>query len=283
MKDLSPNLEAHLASNATTLARCWRISRLDGVVLGFTDHDADLLFDGTTFSALDGLASTGDVAKTGFGVGGLEIAGALSSTGLDAQDLSAGRYDGASVEFFLVNWADVADHVLLRRGTLGEVTRADDGFRAEIRGPMQQLETVRGRVFSRTCDADLGDRRCGVDVAPYTRTVTVIDGTGPQVRVSGLEGFESGWFAGGAATVLTGAEAGARLSIAAHTAGVATAVLTFRPEVCRFVDGDTIAVVAGCDKSFGTCGRKFANALNFRGFPHLPGNDKVLGYARRGS
>ena len=42
--------------------------------------------------------------------------------------------------------------------------------------------------------------------------------------------------------------------------------------------GDTFSVVAGCDKKFATCKAKFANALNFRGFPHLPGNDAAYGY-----
>jgi hypothetical protein len=28
---------------------------------------------------------------------------------------------------------------------------------------------------------------------------------------------------------------------------------------------------------------KFANGLNFRGFPHIPGNDFVLSYARAGN
>ena len=44
------------------------------------------------------------------------------------------------------------------------------------------------------------------------------------------------------------------------------------------VVGDQVRLVAGCDKTFATCKAKFANALNFRGFPHLPGNDAAYGY-----
>jgi uncharacterized phage protein (TIGR02218 family) len=43
--------------------------------------------------------------------------------------------------------------------------------------------------------------------------------------------------------------------------------------------GDVFTVTAGCDKRFATCSGRFANALNFRGFPHLPGNDFVVAYA----
>lgn len=34
---------------------------------------------------------------------------------------------------------------------------------------------------------------------------------------------------------------------------------------------------AGCDKRFTTCRNKFGNGVNFRGFPHLPGNDFIIG------
>jgi uncharacterized phage protein (TIGR02218 family) len=43
------------------------------------------------------------------------------------------------------------------------------------------------------------------------------------------------------------------------------------------------SVLAGCDKAFSTCKKKFDNALNFRGFPHLPGNDVAYSYVVEGS
>ena len=47
MRSLSPAMQAALSREATTLARCWRLARRDGLVLGFTDHDRDLVLDGT--------------------------------------------------------------------------------------------------------------------------------------------------------------------------------------------------------------------------------------------
>jgi uncharacterized phage protein (TIGR02218 family) len=47
-------------------------------------------------------------------------------------------------------------------------------------------------------------------------------------------------------------------------------------------NGDLFVVTAGCDKRFETCRSKFSNTVNFRGFPHLPGNDFVAGYAVSG-
>ncbi len=58
MKSLPPALQAHLDTGATTLGWCWRLTRRDGTMLGFTDHDRDLAFDATTFAAATGFTAT---------------------------------------------------------------------------------------------------------------------------------------------------------------------------------------------------------------------------------
>lgn len=280
MRVVSAGLAAHLAGGATTVCRCWRLERVDGTAMGFTDHDRDVVFGGETFAAATGLASSGDVTRAGLSVGGLEVMGALTSAGLDAGELSSGLYDFARVTLWLVNWADPDERVVLREGTLGEVTREDGAFRAEVRGPMQALETVRGRIVSRGCEADLGDARCGVDLAALTQAGTVTAVEGEVVVVSGPQ-RPSGWFAGGSLVVASGVEAGARRAIAHHAADGA-AVLTLRSGLVALATGDAVEVVPGCDKAFSTCREKFANAARFRGFPHLPGNDRAFAYARSG-
>jgi uncharacterized phage protein (TIGR02218 family) len=280
---LPAGLAAHLASGTTTLCRCWRLARTDGVVLGFTDHDREVVFGGVAYSAMTGVSSSGDVTKAGLGVGGLEIAGALSSAGLEAGDLEDGVWDGAAVELYLVNWRVPVERVLLRRGKLGEVTREDGAFSAEVRGPMQALETVRGRVYTKACDADLGDGRCRVALAALTRTATVVAVAGSRVTVSGIADLAPGWLADGIATVTSGAATGQRRGIAVHSAAGASTLVVLRGAVPELVAGATLSLSPGCDKRWETCGGKFVNTLNFQGFPHLPGNDKALGYAREAS
>ena len=280
MRALPAALKAHLQSGSTTVCRCWQLTRTDGVVLGFTDHDRALAFEGVTFSSTEGLEASSDVTKAGFGVGGLEIDGAFSSAALEVTDLQSGLYDGAQVTLWLVNWADVAQRVVLREGTLGEVTRADGAFRAEVRGPMQALETVRGRVVSTTCDADLGDTRCTVDLSALAQPATVVSVDGARLVLSGIAGHPAGWFAGGVAVVTSGADAGVRRLIVRHTLEAVGVVLTLREAIVGLVVDDTLSVTPGCDKRFATCAEKFGNSLNFQGFPHLPGNDRAFSYAR---
>jgi uncharacterized phage protein (TIGR02218 family) len=286
VRSIDPNLAAHLAAGVTTLALCWRVTRGDGVVLGFTDHDRTLAFDGVDYEPESGLDASEDVSATGFAIGGLEALGALSSERLAAGDLAAGLYDDAEVAIWLVNWTTPAERHLMRVGHLGEVIREDGAFRAEVRGLAAALDQPQGRVFRHTCDADLGDARCGVDLGDpaFTGAGTVAAAADRRrFAAGGLAGFAAGWFDRGRLTWTGGANTGRAMEVRAHrVAGATVTVELWQPMHAAIEAGDAFDVTAGCDKLFSTCQAKFANAINFRGFPHMPGNDFALSYARTG-
>lgn len=286
MKSLSPEFQAHLESGATTLCTCWKLERRDGAVLGFTDHDAPLTFGGDTYEAVSGMSATAIETSAGLAVDNLDVLGALTSDRLSEDDLAAGLFDDAAVEIWRVNWADTAQRVLLRKGNLGEVARGRSAFRAEVRGLAHRLNQPVGRIYQYTCDAEVGDARCGVALAApaYTGAGTVTAVRGPRiVEASGLEGFASDWFARGLMQVTGGANQGLAFELRGHIRESATAVLEiWQPAPHAFGVGDTFTVSAGCDKSFATCKAKFANHLNYRGFHLMPGNDFVTRYPRRG-
>lgn len=282
MRAVGSSLAAHLASGATTLATCWKIVRADGVVLGFTDHDRPLSFDGVIYepdAGADGAAleSTSDLA-----VDNSEIEGALTSDALSAEDLAAGRYDDAAVEIWRVNWTDVAERLLLKRGAIGEVAREGDRFRAEIRGASHQLSRTVGRVYQRGCDAIVGDARCGVDLAAAAYqgagiVAAILDDQ--RFLASGLSSFAARWFAHGALYWTAGANAGEKASVKAHDKNPSgDAISLWLPAGKPVAIGDAFGVTAGCDKRRDTCARKFANLVNFRGFPLMPGDDFAISY-----
>ncbi len=279
MKDFPAAFAARLADGATTFCRCWRLVRGDGAVLAITDHDQPLTVDGTTYQPEDGAEATSDVAGGDFATGGLDLSGALSASGLDAADLAAGRYDGARIELRLVDWREPEVFALLRVGTLGEVTLADGAFRAEVRGAAAALARVTGRTLSPACDADVGDTRCRVDLtaAAYAATVSVVADLGEgRLVVDGLTGFADGWFTHGWLTVTDGTAAGFAAGIKRHGADVDGAAVDLWTLPPVSLAGAAVRLTAGCDRSFATCAAKFANILNFRGCPHIPGNDVAL-------
>jgi uncharacterized phage protein (TIGR02218 family) len=282
MRNLPEALSDHLATGATTLCRCWRVTRRDEVVQGFTDHDEDIVFDATVFRAGTGFEGTEIEARLGFAVTGSELHGALSSDTLSDDDLAAGRYDDAKIELFLVDWSNPENRLLLRVGNLGEVRREDSAFSAEVRGIACRLDEEKGRIFAATCDADLGDARCKIDLNdPAFRgegTIAAVEGTS-LFLASGLDGFADGWFTQGRLQWMTGANAGLAIEIKEHRVDEGVHLSLWQTMPASLTAGDSFVVTAGCDKRFETCAAKFANALNFRGFPHLPGNDFVVAYA----
>jgi uncharacterized phage protein (TIGR02218 family) len=286
MKTLPAELQDHLDGGATTLAWCWRLTRRDGTTFGFTDHDRDIVFDGTTFEAAAGFAASEIRDTVGLSVDNLEVTSALSSERLTETDLSAGLYDDAGVEIFRVNWQDPAQRVLMRSGSLGEVRRAGLTFAAEVRGLAHYLQQPKGRLFQYTCDADLGDARCAVALAGATYTGSGAVAEAQSRRsfvVSGLSAYSDDWFTRGLLTFTSGPATGSKREVRAHrVAAGAVSIELWQPLGHLPAPGETFTVTAGCDKHFATCAAKFSNTANFRGFPHMPGNDFVGGYARRG-
>jgi len=280
-------LQAHLEGGCTTVARAWAVARGDGLVLGFTDHDRDLAFEGVVFRASSGMTARALAQTTGLSVDNSEAAGALSDAGLTEADILAGRWDGAGVRMWLVNWADVAARRLVFRGALGEVARAGGAFRAELRGLAEALGVPRGRVFQARCGAVLGDAACGVDLsAPgfFAEGVLadVADG-GTRLWVSGIVGHEDGWFAAGRLVVQDGPAAGLEAVIRADRAeGDRRLVELWARIGADLVPGMALRLVAGCDKGLRTCRLKFGNVANFRGFPHVPSEDWLMAHPRQG-
>ncbi|SFC45371.1 DUF2163 domain-containing protein [Tropicimonas isoalkanivorans] len=285
MKALVPALQSHLDEGTTTLAWCWRITRADGVVLGFTDHDRVLAFAGTDFEPESGFTASEVRSGSDLSVDAQDAEGVLTSDRISETDIRDGRWDNAQVELWRVNWADPSQRALMRRGAIGQIRRGRLAFVAEMRSLAHLLGQNSGRSFQATCDAVVGDARCGADLeaAAFRGTGVVTGLSGDRsFTASGLDGFAAGWFSFGTITWSSGANAGRQAEISGHSldGGIVTVTLLEAP-VLPVSAGDAFTIRAGCDKCAETCSTKFANIAGFRGFPDIPGQDTVLRYARR--
>ena len=284
MKNISPELQTHLDNGVTTLCQCWRLRLKSGETLGFTDHDEELTFDGTSFEAGAGFSGSEIESALGLAVDNLEAKGALSSAQISETRLRKGDYDHAEVEVWRVNWKDTGERVLMRKGHLGEVTTGGGAFEAELRGLAHVLNQPKGRIYQFGCDAVLGDGRCGVNLATaaFADGGTVAGVAEAELVLSGI-GFADEWATRGQLAFTSGAGAGKTLSVKRHRRfGAETRVSLWATPPFPIAIGDGVTLVAGCDKQFSTCRAKFLNAANFRGFPHMPGTDFVLAFAQAG-
>ena len=278
---ISQKFQEHVAGGLTTITRCWALTRRDGVRLGFTDHDRDISFDGLVFKADTGLTARALMQTTGLSVDNSEALGGLSSAAITEADIRAGRYDGAAVEAWLVNWADPDQRLMQFRGTLGEVTRAEGGFRAELEGLSQALGQPVGQVYQQPCSAVLGDGRCGFDldaVPGYVATrpaETVEDNV--RFTFADFTGFDDRWFERGRLIVQSGAATGLSARIKNDRLSADGREIELWEAIrADIAPGDMLRIEAGCDKEAPTCRLKFNNYINFRGFPDIPGEDWLM-------
>ena len=282
MKSFSTALSAHLAGGATTLCHCWTVTTRAGEVLGFTDHDRDLDFKGIVHEAQAGFTASEMQQGLGFAVDNLDAAGALQSARLSETRIAAGDFDHAAVDLWRVNWQEPEQAWLLHAGHIGEIARGGLGFTAEVRGLMALLDQPQGRLFQFGCDATLGDSRCGVALTdPELRAtgVVVASEDNRRLKVSGLGGQTDGWFDRGRLAWTTGRNAGRAADVKRQRTETGAAMVElWEPAPEPVTTGDAFTVTAGCDRQFATCCAKFGNGGNFRGFPHMPGDDFVLSY-----
>lgn len=270
-------LQQHYDSGSTTLALLWKLTRRDGQVFGFTDHDRPITFEGLTYataSAYDAsvVRSTGDLA-----VDNLEAEGLIDADGFTAEDLEAGLWDGALLELREVNWRDLGMGArIVRMGELGEVQRDGLRYRAELRGLAARLANNIGRSIYPTCDAGLGDSRCGVDLAAFRIDTSIVSVLSAGAFTAASLIRPDGWFDFGEVEFLSGLNAGQRVEIKRHLLGSPSSIELQLPAPRAMTAGDAIRLTAGCAKTKQACKDKFGNLPHFRGFSFVPNTDQVL-------
>jgi uncharacterized phage protein (TIGR02218 family) len=263
--------EMILAQQLCAFAFCWRLDRRDGVSLGLTSHDRPLHAHGLLYEPAPGINLSAIVRSRDAGAELTEVAGALTAQAISADDLTTGRWDGATLALHLTEWTAPGTLWLeLACGRLGPVDQDGDRFAAALQGVEALMQRPPCPETSPSCRATLGDRDCGVDLRPRQQVARIVVG-GSGLLIPGLDGA---LYAFGSLRWLTGPMAGKTASIIDGAVGV----ITLAEAVPEVVSGSLALITQGCDKRLITCSAQFANAANFRGEPHLPGNDLLTRY-----
>lgn len=279
MKATGASLKAHYAQRVTTRARCWKLTRVDGEVFGFTEHAEALTISGVVYSssATSFNASTVDT-RAALNVDNMEVSASFDAAAFTVDDLLAGVWDFARVEFFAVNYEDTSQGIeKIRYGWLGEVRYSDNGFVAEIRGLAQRYQLRFGRAYMPACDAVVGDSRCTIDLDVFADgkvTSTVTTATSARQFTCSAITQATGWFNRGKITFTSGENAG--LSNEVKTQTSAGVIVLQLPMPYTIAASDGFYVTAGCDLSLATCISKYNNAVNHRGFADIPGRDRIM-------
>jgi uncharacterized phage protein (TIGR02218 family) len=254
-----------------TIAMLWRVERRDGVTLGFATHDRDLSVDHIVYHAAPGMLPSAIEMDDGLDPLDMDIAGALSHALIRSDDLAAGRWDHAAVAIGLVDWQDPASGASwFWHGHLGAVSLEPNGFSAELRGLKARLDQPYAPAASPSCRADFCGPGCGLSRAAHERVAAVTDATDEGATFELIDAVEGDAFVFGQVRWVTGRNTGLSADIVGQSGG---RLQTDDAWPVLPQPGDRALLLEGCDKSLATCAGRFGNALNFRGEPHLPGND----------
>ena len=279
MKQISSALSAHIAGEVTQLATCWKMTRRDAVVFGFTDFDKDITFESVLYKAASGFTPSAVASSASLSVDNMEVEGMISSGNITEADILAGKYDFAAIEIFLLNTADISMGALkLRRGWLGEISLHKQQFVAEVRGLAQRLSQTIGDLYSPSCRAALGDAKCKVSLPAHTVNGTVTQLVSSLTFRDSARSEASAIFSGGKVTFTSGANQGISMEVKEYQRiGTAYGEISLvLPLPFPLSVGDSYQIIKGCDKTTATCFSRFNNIVNFRGEPHVPGFDRIL-------
>lgn len=275
-RTISAALKAHLALTSTTLALCWRIRRVDGTVYYFTEHDVVIPYNGHDYTPV-GSGSVSNFKQTNtLSSDNQDFNMVLSS--ITEDDLRAGLFDNAEIWTFKINYMDTSQGILkLARGRFGEIEIKDNSARIEFKGLTQLLSTPIGRIFTPECNASLGDSRCAVSMAAHTFAGTVnVVATNKAFTISGAaSGKANDYYNYGKIVFSSGLNNGVTMQVEDYNSSTNGITLI---ELLPFTvaNGDAFTLYAGCDRRKSTCIGTFNNFVNFRGFPDLPGLDKIV-------
>lgn len=288
---IAPNLRALLVGRRRhRLAKLWRITRTDGVQFRFTNHSRRIVFNLQGYDPAGAINATSLESTEGLSADNRTAIGAIASSRITSEDLEAGLFRRAVVEEFLVDWmipwgGSFASNTFLINGT----THGDTSYEAELEARVSDLQATIGQRYTRTCRFDLGDSRCKVNLGFVTSFVLTVDdvtsgdlNARQNFRVTDslyISQYAANFGQYGLARFLTGNNAGRELEIFQEVRDLGPSHIDFQllegaPRDIQV--GDTLVVIAGCDRTFETCGSKFNNKRNFGGFPFIPGNDAAL-------
>lgn len=274
MIDISTELLKSFKSSTPNFCLIMKMTLKDGTVLGFNDVNKDITIDNVTYKKSSAISPSAIESTSDLSVDNLEMTGLLNQDVFTDKDVRGGRFSGARVQFYRIDWKFPHRGVMkLPTGFVGDITIENTKFTMEIRGLSQIIQNDVGRTYLPSCDAEFGDERCGYDRSSVTVTGSVAQ-TNILTTVTDVNRTEAdNYFDYGVFTFTSGENSGYSMEIKNFSNGVFELILPF-PFAIN--DGDTYTAYAGCDKTKAMCKDRYNNFRRFKGFPSIPNPSVTL-------
>ncbi len=280
MIKLSPSLSALVANKVHRFALLWRITRVDGAIFRFTNHNTTINYAGHDYVPASGFSATAREKNDGLKDRNYESVGAITSDAITFEDLRAGKFREAKVEEMVIDWKlPWADPFETQVSYIVSANFTGEVWNVQLEGVTHRLKQTVGRVYSRMCDVKaFGDNRCNVSGGESAFTYTAQTVTGVNVPrkdfQTSVTGYATNNFKHGYLRFTSGLNDNVTMEI--NKSFGSGRIVLWIPMAFDVAIGDTFNIVVGCDRLLATCRDKFANAANFKGFPFIPGTAATL-------
>ena len=272
----------------THVVECVKITRTDGTIYRFTAHDEPITIkeSGTEYNYVpsDGFDLTNLEMTIGMSVSNMDLRLVITDDTISETDIMYGLFENAQVELFLAYWGARRDveTLPLRTSWIGEINLSDLSFNVDLRGLAQKLQELFLDQTSLECRyTEFGGTECGVNLAALTHTGTITAVESRDIFTIGAldAGQYDNYYQWGSCTFTSGDNNGKSMEIMRQ---YQTRFQLFVPMPYDIEVGDTVTIVAGCNRSYDDC-VAFGNLDRFGGEPLLKTEDTLADYPQRRS
>lgn len=279
---LDPAMEALRTAKFHRFAAVWTITRLDGTIYRFTDHDMPITVGGNEHTPVNGVKSSAIQKTRDFKTENVQMLGVLDDSSITDQDLLTGLFRDATVEWQLVDWLfPWQGYFRAQDYVVGDVSHDGINWVARLESLERDFTRKIGRRFTRSCPYILGSTECGATRVNFSPAITAVDTQDNSRRkftvtwpsspsVLSCHGGEVVWTSGDN-NGLSGVMREGSGSIPGSVI-----IILHTPMPHEIDTSDDITIYQGCDKTLVTCDDRFSNSDNYGGFPAIPGTDNAV-------
>jgi len=274
MRVIPAAVQTHLETEVMTLARLIHITRADGVHKYFTDAVDSIDYGGNTYLAAHAFSASAIMTSSNNqSLQSVSLEVMLNASGISEADIRSRRYLQAACEIMLINYKSPDDGVvLLYSGYFKKIEITNNGRAIVEVSSDGGAGGIGGKLgiekYSRTCRADFGDERCGIDIEALAVPFTV-DATYTATLTFNSDDLHQplDTYTGGKLLWVTGDNAGtySQVKISLADGDIQLVSISNPLQV-----GDTGKIYPSCDKLIDSGCTLYDNVVNFRGEPHVP-------------
>lgn len=275
MKKLSKVLQELLESETINFVKCYKFTLKNGETKCFTDFSKNIFYDGLNYES--NTIFKNEKIKNDIFADKKEntIFGCIDKD-FTENDIKSDKFINAKLEIFLINYLNTnVGNINIFTGYIKSIDIYDNIFVAKVVNILEHINSKITETYSELCRCNFCDSRCTLNKNIYKTSGTIskiLNSKNFSTTTEDILNKCDNYYNNGIIEFTSGKNCYYKNEIKYYSNG--NFILKY-PMPAKITIKDTFDVYKNCDKRFKTCIETFNNAINFRGEPNLPRNEKI--------